>query len=279
MSDRRQQTLIAGLALAFLLLMAWVYWSATRSEPLPEVPRPAAVAPAPAAPEEPTAALPVQTRPTPSRAELEAALQDQLAELEEPGEEAAPADDPLPAVELSVTVVDDTAEPLRHVPVVIRHSARSRPLRFFTNADGRLEQRVEAGVLFVLAERADGMLVTRSEPVEIDAREGGSWSVELVIASEPRAGLGVSIAPAPEGVRIVAVHAGTPAEEAGLATGDIVTAVEGTPAAGMELPSFVELMTGPEGTKVLFDILREDGTEERLQIERAFLEKRRRREE
>ncbi len=68
------------------------------------------------------------------------------------------------------------------------------------------------------------------------------------------------------------MHAGTPAADAGLTTGDAIVAVEGEPTAGMPLPDFIAKMTGPEGTKVIFDILRPDGSEERLQIERAFIE-------
>lgn len=252
-----------GAALLFLLLMAVLYWMATRPAPM----APIAQAPTPEVSAPPRAEPPTPA-PKQSREELRAALQERL-------ENATPAvaDDPLPAVELSVSVVDDAGEPLRRVPVNIRHSARGRPQRFFTDARGKLQQRVDAGVLVLVAERADGLLVSRSDPVEIDGREGGSWTVELVIASEQKAGLGVNIAPAPEGIRILAVHAGTPAEAAGLQPRDVVTAVEGNPTKGMPLVDFVEQMTGPVGTKVLFDVLRADGTEERMQVERQLLEK------
>ncbi len=252
-----------GAALVFLLLMAVLYWLALRPPALP----PIAPAPAPpvAAPRvEPPTAAPA---PTQSREKLAEAIKERLESS------TPPADDPLPAVQLSVSVVDDAGEPLRRVPVTIRHSQRGRPLRFFTDTKGRLEQRVDAGVLVLVAERADGLLVSRSDPVEVDGREGGAWTVELVIASEEKAGLGVNIAPAPEGIRILAVHKGTPADAAGLQHGDVVTAVEGNPTKGMPLVDFVEQMTGPVGTKVLFDVLRTDGTEERMQLERQLLER------
>ena len=273
MTERRRHGLLLGAAIAFLLAMGSLYWWATRPAPpiALRIPGPTTASP--------SASPPPAPKPTLSkgrdRAALKAAIEGQIEAIEPAAAEPTEAEDVLPAVELSVLVVDDTGEPLRHVPVVIRHSERRRPLRHYTDAYGRVTQRLDPGELFVSAERADGMLVTRSDTVEIDASEGGSWSAELVIASEPRAGLGVSIAPAADGVRIVAVHADTPAEAAGLQSGDVVTAVEGIPAAGMPLPDFVERMTGPEGSKVLFDVLRVDGSEERLQIERQFLESRR----
>lgn len=273
MSERRQRVW-AGAALVFLLLMAVMYWMATRPADQVTVLTP----PAPAAP---TASVPTPTPPSQAtaptkEAPVSAPTREELrAELERRLQEATPSepdDDPLPALVVAVTVTDDTGEPLRRVPVTIQHSTRNRPLRFFTDAAGRLEQRLDAGVLVVTAERADGMLRSRSEPVHVDGRTGGRWSVELVISSEPKAGLGVNIAPSPDGVRILAVHAGTPAEAAGLESGDVVTAVEGTPTKGMPLADFVEQMTGPAGTKVLFDVLRPDGSEERLQVERELLQ-------
>ena len=272
MTDRRRQGVVAAVAVLFLLTMVAIYWSATR--PTPEVPAPRVAVPAPRTISAPSPAATAEPTPAPpSVAEVEAALREQIAELEQ--DDATPPEDPLAPVELSVLVIDDAGEPLRGVPVIVNTAGKRRGRRYSTNREGRLEQRVDPGLLVVHAERADGMLVSRSEPVEIDGREGGSWSIELVVASEPKAGLGVSIAMSELGVRIQAVHADTPAEAAGLLAGDIVTAVEGTPAVGMPLPDFVDLMTGPEGTKVLFDVLHEDGTEERLQIERAFLERRR----
>ncbi len=260
-------------AIVFLLLMAGLYWTATRpsdggSFQPPPVPAPAVAQKAPAAPRRAPAKTSPATPGQPTREEIKAAIRERLAEST-PAEEP---DDPLPALVLSVTVSDDVGEPLRRVPVTIKRADRDRSQRFFTDGDGKLEQRLDAGLLVVFAERADGMLTSRSELVEVDGREGGAWSVELIISSEPKAGLGVNIAPADEGVRILAVHADTPAEVAGLQTGDIVTAVEGESTLGMPLVDFVERMTGPEGTKVLFDVLRPDGSEERLQVERQLLE-------
>jgi len=183
-------------------------------------------------------------------------------------------EDPLSPVELDIAVVNDSGSSLSRVLVWVASSTGGARRRFMTDTEGKVSARLEPGVLTVVAERADGMLVSRSDPVEVDATDGGSWSVELVIDSEPRAGLGVGIAPHAEGVRVVSVHAGTPAEDAGLVQNDLIVRVEGEETAGMPLPDFIGKMTGPVGTKVLFDVVHEDGSEERLQIERAIIDNR-----
>lgn len=265
MNDRRG-LVFGALAILFLGGMVALYLWATRSPDLPQVrpaPLPVAAARAPAkAP---------RTAPPP-RATLPTALRPTAPDEPEDDEDTDEVEDPLAPVDISILVTDDRQEPLRLVPVTITSGGTQRGKRFTTDRDGRVTARVKAGVHVLVAERADGMLRTLSEPTTIEADAGSSWDVTLVVPSEETAGVGVSFYPSPEGKKIGRVHPGSPAEAAGLLAGDVITAVEGEPTDAMDNSEFVAAMTGPVGTKVLFDVLRPDGTEERVQVERDFIE-------
>ncbi|MCO4772896.1 MAG: PDZ domain-containing protein [Deltaproteobacteria bacterium] len=270
MSERRDRRPLALLAFALLFCgaMLLVYLAAMGGPDLPVAPAPAPVVvatPPPAAPK----VLP--SRPAPRRAPARTP-----APYVEPDEEAEPPQDPLMPVELAVQVVDDRGDPLYRTLVRVQSSRGGPPRRLLTDQDGKATGRFRAAQFVVTAIRADGMLSSTSDPVTVDATEGGTWNLELVIASEPKAGLGVGIKPHPEGVEVLTVHGGTPAADAGLAKGDVIVAVEGEETAGMPLPDFIAKMTGPVGTKVLFDVVHEDGSEERLQVERALIDNQRR---
>ncbi|MBQ9950278.1 MAG: S41 family peptidase [Clostridia bacterium] len=77
-------------------------------------------------------------------------------------------------------------------------------------------------------------------------------------------GLGIVLnAPDDKGCLISGVYDDSPASEAGLMTGDIITAVNGNPVAGTQFSYVTELLTGKEGEAVVLDILRGN---EKLQI-------------
>jgi C-terminal processing protease CtpA/Prc len=270
--DRRPAVALA-LALLFLAAMVGLYLASTATPELPAVapaaaPAPRALTPTTAAPSSSLTSRPATGKPPrPPRPALPQPVD------EEPADEAP--EDPLAPAELEISVVDDGGNGLSRVLVRASSDEGGPQKRLVTDTSGKVTARLEPAEYSLVAERADGMLVARSEPVVVDASEGGSWSIELVLSSEPMAGLGVGIQPDANGVRVTLVHEGTPAEEEGLVAGDVIVAVEGEETAGMPLPEFIAKMTGPVGTKVLFDIVREDGSEERLQIRRALIEDKR----
>lgn len=63
-----------------------------------------------------------------------------------------------------------------------------------------------------------------------------------------------------DGLLVVSVVLGSPAEEAGIRAGDVVIAVEGELLAGKDMEAVSEQIKGEEGTEVTLTILSEDGT-------------------
>jgi hypothetical protein len=95
-------------------------------------------------------------------------------------------------------------------------------------------------------------------PVEIPLRP-------LAPGETPRtelAGIGVSIAARGEALAVTALSPGGGAEEAGLAPGDLILAVDGRPVAELGMGGAVDAIRGPEGTFVVLTIRRGDATSE-----------------
>ncbi len=77
-------------------------------------------------------------------------------------------------------------------------------------------------------------------------------------------GIGVTIQMAELGVEIVEVTPGSPAQEAGILPGDIITHVEGQSTLELEVPGTQNVVRGEPGTTVRFTILRDQAV---LEIE------------
>ena len=80
-------------------------------------------------------------------------------------------------------------------------------------------------------------------------------SFQTNVTNPHLSGIGVSIVAAGQGLRIVEVYHGTPAAKAGLAVGDVITAVGSTPLAGHKTGFSTRLITGRAGTKVTLTVL------------------------
>lgn len=81
------------------------------------------------------------------------------------------------------------------------------------------------------------------------------------------AGIGVYIGSADEGVLIAGVIDDSPASEVALKRGDIITAIDGTPTAGMKLEDVSQKIRGPVNTDVVLTI-REDGADKEVALTR-----------
>ncbi|SFK10188.1 S41 family peptidase [Celeribacter neptunius] len=78
-------------------------------------------------------------------------------------------------------------------------------------------------------------------------------------------GLGIEVTQEDGIVKVVAPMDGTPADIAGVETGDFITAVDGQSVMGMTLDQTVELMRGPVGSEIVITVVR-DGVEEPFDI-------------
>lgn len=90
--------------------------------------------------------------------------------------------------------------------------------------------------------------------------------------SAPAVGIGVQVQVAPEGLRIMRTLAGSPAQQAGLQSQDLIVSVDGQPLAGRDLTSATALIGGPEGTQVTLTVLRNNGVPTAVAIPRQRLE-------
>lgn len=82
-------------------------------------------------------------------------------------------------------------------------------------------------------------------------------------------GIGISAVGSEEGLSIVGVYAGSPAEKLGLAPGDVIVGVEGKPAAGQAPEVVSSWLKGEESTQVTFTVRHADGREQTYTAARA----------
>ena len=84
------------------------------------------------------------------------------------------------------------------------------------------------------------------------------------------AGIGVQVTGVKDGLHIVTVYDGSPAKDAGLKVGDVVTAVAGTPLAGKSQEAAVALIQGRIGVPVKLTI-RRAGKAKAVTVQRATI--------
>ena len=78
-------------------------------------------------------------------------------------------------------------------------------------------------------------------------------------------GLGIEVTQEEGVVKVVSPIEGTPADKAGIKTGDLITAVNGESVMGLNLNDAVDLMRGPVGSEITITIVRE-GTPEPFDV-------------
>ena len=100
-----------------------------------------------------------------------------------------------------------------------------------------------------------------------------SYQAEMEHRANAYVGIGVTVDYSQEeGLSIVGVTAGGPAEEAGLQPGELITAVDGVSAAGEDREEAIDLIQGEEGTTVVLTVQDEAGTEREVTVERRNIE-------
>lgn len=113
------------------------------------------------------------------------------------------------------------------------------------------------GMLDSLGDKGHTRFLT---PAEVkDNREGLSGTY---------VGIGVQLQDEEKGIVVTAPIEGSPADAAGMESGDVVVAVNGKSVRGEDISRVARKVRGPEGTRVEITVMR-DGRERRFSIERA----------
>ena len=85
-------------------------------------------------------------------------------------------------------------------------------------------------------------------------------------------GLGVELKSAPDGLLVVHVIAGSPAERGGIRGGDHLVAVDGRPIGGLSVDESAQLLQGPEGSGITLDVVRGGESPRRIPLRREQVE-------
>ena len=85
-------------------------------------------------------------------------------------------------------------------------------------------------------------------------------------------GLGVELKSAEDGLLVVHVISGSPAERSGLKAGDHVIGIAGKPITGMHVDAAAQLLQGPEGSRVTLAVLRGVGPARAMTVRREHVE-------
>lgn len=85
-------------------------------------------------------------------------------------------------------------------------------------------------------------------------------------------GLGVELKSAKDGLLVVHVISGSPAERSGLKAGDHLIGIAGKPIAGMHVDAAAQMLQGPEGSRVTLAVLRGVGPARAMTVRREHVE-------
>ncbi len=105
-----------------------------------------------------------------------------------------------------------------------------------------------------------------ADPGMVRGAEATGWRTAAL--DEEIVGIGVEVREHADGLVIVKPLKGSPAAEAGLRAGDVVTAIDGRDIAGLKLAESSDLMTGPVASRLMLSVTREDGTKRSFTVVR-----------
>jgi carboxyl-terminal processing protease len=85
-------------------------------------------------------------------------------------------------------------------------------------------------------------------------------------------GIGIAVSEVPRGLRVATVYKRTPAREANIQHGDVITAVNGESIAGKDAEAVTSRIRGPAGTQVTLTIASPDGKQRNVTLTRREVE-------
>jgi carboxyl-terminal processing protease len=129
---------------------------------------------------------------------------------------------------------------------------------FHTVDDNDLENASIGSIIDHIKERYGDRFSHYFTPSEYDRfKQGSSLS-----------GVGIAVNEVDRGLRVATVYKHTPARDAGIQPGDVITAVNGTPIAGKDVDTVTNQIRGPAGTKVTLTVASRDGKSRDLTLTR-----------
>jgi hypothetical protein len=122
----------------------------------------------------------------------------------------------------------------------------------------------------IQAFRREGMWASSSESVEIDPRTGHDRVVDFTLPDVERGGIGISVEPTEQGVRVTEVFPGGAADDLGLVEGDVVVKIDDHDVGDMPLEDFVGHAIGDAGTTLELTVRRGDAEWTLVVVRRAI---------
>jgi hypothetical protein len=120
--------------------------------------------------------------------------------------------------------------------------------------------------------RQHGALRVPGPWVAVNPRAFEELDVQLAVPTWEPAGMGIQIRPETEGMRVTRVLDGSPAEQAGVGTGDLLLSIDGVATSGMDLDTFLQYGLGPEGSEVELEIETPDGEVDLVAVRRTLID-------
>jgi carboxyl-terminal processing protease len=107
--------------------------------------------------------------------------------------------------------------------------------------------------------------------VRVSPRLGDEINVTLELPEALQSGLGASVEPVEDGMRVTRIRTGSAAEMAGLNSGDVIISVNGTETDGLGDEEFAALTRGDVGGEFSIVVLTTGGRQKELTLTRTYL--------
>ena len=85
-------------------------------------------------------------------------------------------------------------------------------------------------------------------------------------------GIGVSVRPEDGSITVDAIINDSPADQAGLNPGDVITSINGQPVKGRYLPDAIDEIDGEPGTELMIEVLTPEGETREVALEREYIQ-------
>jgi carboxyl-terminal processing protease len=133
---------------------------------------------------------------------------------------------------------------------------------FHTVDDAELENASIGSIIDHLRRRYDDRFSHYFTPSEYERFQQGARL----------SGVGIAVTEVPQGLRVATVYKRTPAREAGIQAGEVITGVNGEPIAGKDADAVTSRIRGPAGTDVTLTIASRDGESRDVTLTRREVE-------